>query len=63
MPARRLAYEPTILDWPVGRARASRLMALAAAMAGALAPWLLVVGAHGGLARSATACLAGPLPL
>ena len=39
------------------------LLAAAALAAGALAPWLLLVGAHGGLARSAAACLAGPLPI
>jgi hypothetical protein len=39
------------------------LLAVAALAAGALAPWLLLVGAHGGLARSAAACLAGPLPI
>jgi hypothetical protein len=38
-------------------------VALAAAIAGALAPWLLLVGTHGTLTRSAAACLAGPLPI
>ena len=40
-----------------------RPLAVAAAIAGALAPWLLLVGAYGGLARSAASCLAGPLPV
>jgi hypothetical protein len=48
---------------PAGRRDAPTPLALAAAIAVALAPWLLLVGAHGGLARSAAACLAGPLPV
>ena len=34
-----------------------------AAVAGALAPWLLLVTAYGGLARSAASCLGSPLPI
>ena len=39
------------------------MMAAVAALAGALAPWLLLVTAYAGLARSAAACLAGPVPI
>lgn len=46
-----------------GRDDLHKPWAFAAAIAGAVTPWLLVVGAYGGLARSAASCLAGPLPL
>ena len=39
------------------------LQMILAAVAGAAAPWLLLVTAYAGLARSAAACFAGPLPI
>lgn len=36
--------------------------AAAATLAGALAPWLLLVGLHGTLLKEAASCLAGAAP-
>lgn len=40
-----------------------RLLMAAASFLGALAPWVLLVTAYGGLGRSAAACFAGPLAI
>jgi hypothetical protein len=39
-----------------------RLQMAIVALAGALAPWLLLVTAYGGLTHSAASCFAGTLP-
>ena len=39
------------------------MFAALAAVAGALAPWLLLVTTYAGFTRTAAACLAGPLPI
>ena len=46
-----------------GREAAAPMFAALAAVAGALAPWLLLVTAYAGFTRTAAACLAGPLPI
>jgi|tagenome__1003787_1003787.scaffolds.fasta_scaffold11964900_1 hypothetical protein len=46
-----------------GRAGPAPAIAALAAVAGALAPWLLLVTAYAGLTRTAAACLAGPMPV
>jgi hypothetical protein len=48
---------------PAGRVLPHGLQLAVAAVAGALAPWLLLVTAYGGLARSAASCLGSPLPI
>ena len=63
MSALLLELKPPATRMPVSRSEAREPLALAAAVAGALAPWLLLVGTYGGLARSAASCLAGPLPI
>ncbi len=40
-----------------------QLVMAVATFLGALAPWVLLVTAHGGLGRSAAACFAGPLAI
>jgi hypothetical protein len=40
-----------------------QLLMAAATFLGALAPWVLLVTAYGGLGRSAAACFAGPLAI
>jgi hypothetical protein len=63
MSALLLELKPVAAAVSAGCGDRPRPLAVAAAIAGALAPWLLVVGAYGGLARSAASCLAGPLPV
>jgi hypothetical protein len=63
MSALAIQIRPTVAELLPGRRQAATRVALAAAILGALAPWLLLIGAHGGLARSAATCLAGPLPV
>ena len=48
---------------PAARAVPQRLQFVIAAAVGAMAPWLLLVTAYGGLARSAPSCLGGTLPV
>ena len=48
---------------PIDHPAPHGLQMILAAVAGAAAPWLLLVTAYAGLARSATACFAGPLPI
>ncbi len=40
-----------------------QLLMAATTFLGALAPWVLLVAAHGGLGRSAAACFAGPMAI
>ena len=61
MSALLLELRPPVTGMPASRYEAREPLALVAA--GALAPWLLLVGAYGGLARSAASCLAGALPI
>ena len=63
MSALMLDFKPAVAARATGKPRKATAIACVAAMLGALAPWLLLVGAHGGLARSAATCLAGPLPV
>jgi len=49
------ARSPAAADRPAIRSRL-------ALIAGALAPWLLLVGLHGVLHRAASACIAGQFP-
>ena len=46
-----------------GREDLAPMIAALAAVAGALAPWVLLVTAYGGLTRTAAACFTGPLAL
>lgn len=57
-----LALEIQPVQPAVGGVPRGLQMAIAT-VAGALAPWLLLVTAYGGLARSAASCFAGPLPI
>jgi hypothetical protein len=63
MSAILLQFKPAMVRSLICRRDLPAPLAFAAAIAGALVPWLLLVGAHGGLARSAAYCLAGPLPV
>ena len=63
MSAILLQFKPAMVRSPTGQRDLPAPLAFGSAIAGALVPWLLLVGAHGGIARSAAFCLAGPLPV
>ncbi|MFL5331758.1 MAG: hypothetical protein ACJ8H8_00925 [Geminicoccaceae bacterium] len=64
MSALLLEIQP-IMPAPVrlGHAAPAPMLAALATVAGALAPWLLLVTAYAGLTRTAAACLVGPMPI
>ena len=58
------AIQPVTTPMSAAARSVSRQWLMAAAvLAGALAPWVLLVTAYGGLGRSAAACFTGPLAL
>lgn len=58
------AIQPATVPLSAEAGSASRQWLMAAAvLAGALAPWVLLVTAYGGFGHSAAACFAGPLAI
>jgi hypothetical protein len=62
MSALLLEIHPAVGGGPPVAATGPARQSLLALLAGALAPWLLLVGLQGVLHTAAAACLAGPFP-
>ena len=62
MSALLLEIRPALAS-PSSEVPPAPFLAMVAALAGALAPWLLLVSAYAGLTRSAAACFAGAAPI
>jgi hypothetical protein len=63
MSALLLEVQPPLAEPVLAAPRSRRLFMVAAALAGALAPWALLVISFRGLAGSAAACFGGPMPV
>ena len=63
MSALLLELQPTLAEPAMAPPRPRRFLMVTAALAGALVPWALLVISFRGLAGSAVACFAGPMPI
>ena len=63
MSALLLEDQPTFAEPKTTAPRPRRFLTVVAVLAGALAPWALLVLSFRGLAGSAAACFGGPLPI
>jgi hypothetical protein len=63
MSALLLELQPTLAEPAMAAPRPRRLLVVAAALAGALVPWALLVISFRGLAGSAAACFGGSMPI
>ena len=63
MSALPLEVQPTLAGPAVAKPRPRRFLMVAAALAGALAPWALLVISLRGPAGSAASCFGGPMPI
>jgi hypothetical protein len=63
MSALLLEVQPTLAGPTVTAPRPRRFFTVAAALAGALAPWALLVISLRGLFGSAASCFGGPMPI